>query len=133
MDLALEKKRLLERDAEWAALASEGGDIERILSFWTNDAVVLAPNLPEVKGKDALREYVQGSLQIPGFNITWSSTDATFSPDGNLGYLFSKNVVTMNDPDGRAEITEGRAVTIWRKEPDGEWRCVVDIWNSGAA
>jgi hypothetical protein len=29
MDLARERTRLLERDAEWAALASEGRDVER--------------------------------------------------------------------------------------------------------
>jgi len=42
MDLALERTRLLQRDAEWAAAASEGRDLELVLSFWTDDAVVLA-------------------------------------------------------------------------------------------
>lgn len=133
MDLAAEKKKLLERDAEWAASASEGSDVERILSFWTDDALVVQPGLPPVKGKNALREYVQTSLKIPGFKINWSSNDATFSTDGNLAYMFSSQTVTMHDPDGKSQTTEGRAITIWRKESDGEWRCVVDIWNDGPA
>jgi len=37
---------LLQRDAEWSAAASAGVDIEQILSFWTDDAVVIAPGLP---------------------------------------------------------------------------------------
>ena len=65
MDLALERTRLLQRDAEWAAAASEGRDLELVLSFWTDDAVVLAPGLPAVVGKDALRQYVQGGMEIP--------------------------------------------------------------------
>ncbi len=130
MDLALERTRLLQRDAEWAAVASEGRDLERVLSYWTDDAVVLAPGLPPVAGKDALRQYVQGSMQIPGFRISWTSTDVTLSPDGNLAYMFSQNALTMNAPDGLPATTEGRAVTIWRREPDGEWRCAVDIWNA---
>ncbi len=133
MDLVLEGGRLLQRDAEWAAAASEGRDLERILSFWTDDAVVLAPGLPAVIGKDALRRYVQGSMEIPGFGITWTSTEVTFSPDGNLAYLFSRNAVTMNGPNGTPSTTEGRAVTIWRRETDGEWRCAVDIWNADSA
>jgi len=133
MDLAAEKRRLLQRDAEWAALASEARDVEAILSYWTDDAVVLPPGLPAVAGKPALREYIQGSLQIPGFRITWSSTDVVFSPDGKLAYMFSDNSVTMDGPDGIATTTSGRAVTIWRKEPDGEWRCAVDIWNAPPA
>ncbi|MGH9900230.1 MAG: YybH family protein [Pyrinomonadaceae bacterium] len=129
MGLAAERTRLLRRDAEWAAAASEGLDIERVLSYWTDDAVVLPPGLPAVVGKAALRQYVEGSAQIPGFRITWASTDVSFSPDGNLAYMFSRNAVTMNAPDGSPATTEGRAVTIWRREQDGEWRCAVDIWN----
>jgi ketosteroid isomerase-like protein len=133
MDLSVERTQLLERDAEWAAAASEGRDIERILSYWTEDAVVLPPGLPAVIGKAALRQYVLATLQIPGFQITWSSTEVTFSPDRNLAYMFSQNTVSMNGPDGMPATTKGRAVTIWRREPDGEWRCVVDIWNAEPA
>lgn len=129
-DSSAEKTRLLKRDAEWAAAASEGRDVERILSFWTDDAVVLAPGLPPITGKTALRQYVEASTQIPGFHISWTSTDVTFSPDRQLAYLFSQNAVTMNGPEGRPESTKGRAVTIWRLEADGEWRCAVDIWNA---
>jgi ketosteroid isomerase-like protein len=133
MDLASEKTRLLQRDAEWAAAASAGRDIELILSFWTDDAVVFPPGLPSVIGKAALRQYVEGSMQIPGFKITWASDEVTFSPDGQLAYMFSRNTVTMNAPDGTPSRTEGRAVTIWRRGADGEWRCAVDIWNAAAA
>jgi hypothetical protein len=33
MDLASEKTRLLQRDAEWSAAAADGRDVELILSF----------------------------------------------------------------------------------------------------
>jgi ketosteroid isomerase-like protein len=130
MNLEIEKAKLLERDAEWANVASEGRDVERIISYWTDDAVVMPPGLPAVKGKAALRLYVESSMQIPGFRITWTSTEANFSPDGNLAYIFGRNAVTMNGADGTPITTEGRAVTIWRREPDGQWRCAVDVWNA---
>ena len=133
MDLEEEKVRLLRRDAEWASIASEGRDVEGMLAFWTDDAVVLPPGLPAVVGKAALREYVRASLQIPGFRITWTSTDVQFSPDGNLGYMFSRNAVTTSGPDGKPTTTAGRAVTIWRRDYDGVWRCAVDIWNAEPA
>jgi ketosteroid isomerase-like protein len=133
MDLGSERTRLLRRDAEWAALASDGRDVDAILSYWTDDAVVMPPGFPTVTGKIALREYIQGTLQIPGFNIRWSSSDVAFSPDGNLAYMFNENAVTMNGPDGKPVTSAGRAVTIWRREPDGEWRCAVEMWNAPAA
>lgn len=127
-----EKERLLKRDAEWAEVASEGRDVERILSYWTDDAVVIPPGMPSIEGKDSLRSYVENSMRIPGFKITWKSRDVTLSPDGRLGYMFSLNSITMNDQDGKPVTSEGRAITIWRKETNGEWRCAVDIWNSEA-
>jgi ketosteroid isomerase-like protein len=107
--------------------------VERVLSFWAEDAVVLPPGLPAVVGKEALREYVEGSMRIPGFRITWTTDDVTLSPDGNLAHMFSRNAVTMDGPGGTPQTTEGRAVTIWRREADGEWRCTVDIWNAEPA
>ena len=133
MNIAAEKERLLRRDAEWAEVASEGHDVDRILSYWTDDAVVLPPGLPPFVGKAALRQYVEGSMRIPGFRITWESKDVALSPDGQLAYLFSRNAVTVDGPGGAPMTTAGRAVTIWRLEPDGEWRCAVDIWNAEPA
>jgi ketosteroid isomerase-like protein len=111
-DPSAEAERLLKRDAEWAALASEGRDIDRILSYWTDDAVVLAPGFPPIIGKVALRGYVENSLRIPGFEISWKSSEVHFSPDLKLAYMFSENTVTMNEPDGTPLTTRGRGITI---------------------
>jgi ketosteroid isomerase-like protein len=130
MESAAESRRLLERDAQWAAAAAEGRDVERILEFWTDDALVYPPGLPVVAGKAALRAYVQASLAIPGFHITWTSSDVWLSPDGQLAYLLGQNVVTAPGPSGQLMTSRGRGVTIWRREADDEWRCTVDIWNA---
>jgi ketosteroid isomerase-like protein len=129
MDLERERKRLLQRDADWAALSSSGQDVDRILSFWTEDARVFAPGMPALSGKAALRSYVEGALAIPGFHITWTTSEASLSPDGQLAYLLSTNTVTMAGPEGQPVTTRGRAVTVWRREADDNWRCAVDIWN----
>ena len=130
MNIARERQRLIETDAEWAAVSAEGKDVDRILSFWSDDAKVFAPGLPGFSGKAALRSYVEAALAIPGFHITWTTSDASLSPDGELAYLLSTNAVTMPGPDGQPSTSKGRAVTVWRRESDGEWRCVLDIWNA---
>ena len=129
MNLERERQRVLEQDAEWAAVSSKGQDVDRIVAFWTDDARVFAPGLPAFSGKAALRSYVEGALAISGFHITWSTSEANLSPDGQLAYLLSTNAVTMPGPGGQPVTTNGRAVTVWRREPDGNWRCAVDIWN----
>ena len=133
MDLDAERKKLLQRDADWAALASKGGDVETIASYWTDDAVVLPPGQPAVEGKAALRDYVLKSLRIPGFGITWKTTMAMLSADGSLAYLMGDNRITMQGPGGKPITIVGRALTVWRNEQDGQWRCAIDIWNEPPA
>jgi ketosteroid isomerase-like protein len=129
MDLERERRDLLRRDAEWATLSSEGREVDRILSYWTDDARVYPPGMPVVSGQAALRLYVEGALAIPGFRIHWTSSEATVSPDGRFAYLIGTNAVTLPDAAGKPVTTPGRAVTVWRRETDGQWRCAIDIWN----
>jgi ketosteroid isomerase-like protein len=128
VDIDAERARLLQRDHEWAGAAAEGRDVEHILSFWTDDAVVLPPGLPAFVGKAAARHYVEDNLAIPGFKITWTSTDVNFSADRELAYIFSQEAATINAPNGTPTPIENRAVTIWRRDPDVE--CAV-LWISG--
>ena len=128
-DAAAESAKLLKRDAEWADLAAAGKDIDQIVSYWTDDAVVLPQGQPTAEGKSEIRDFVLNSLRVPGFRIHWVSEGVTFSPDGKLAYMRGANQVTVPGPTGAPMTIPGRGVTIWRLEPDGQWRCVVDIWN----
>lgn len=77
-----------------------------MVGFWADDAVVLAPDQPAVVGKAAIREFVK-----------------------HLGYLVEHNRVTFADSTGARQTHFGKAVTVWRKEASGAWKCIVDTWN----
>jgi ketosteroid isomerase-like protein len=128
-DGAAESKTLLARDAEWARVSSEGKDIDKIVSYWSDDALVIPQGQPVAEGKAAIRAFVTSSLQIPGFKIHWVSEMVRFSPDGKLAYMRSANETMIPGPSGAPMTIPGRAVTVWRRDPDGQWRCVIDIWN----
>jgi ketosteroid isomerase-like protein len=132
-DSAAEADRLLRRDAEWADAAAAGKDVDKIVSYWADDAVVIPQGQPIVEGKAAIRAFVTSSLAIPGFHIHWVSSKVSFSPDGRLAYMQATSEMTEPGPTGAPITLPGRAVTVWRREPDGQWRCVVDIWNDPPA
>ncbi len=132
-DPAAEQTALLKRDAEWASAASAGRDVENIISYWADDTVIFPPGQPVVEGKAAIRAFVTESLKIPGFKIHWVSDSVSFSPDGQLAYMRDLNETTMRGPDGNEMTVHGRGVTVWRRDRDGQWRCVVDIWNEPPA
>jgi uncharacterized protein (TIGR02246 family) len=128
-----EEASLLKRDAEWAEAAASGQDVEKIISYWTDDALVIPPGQPVVEGKAAIRTFVRECLKIPGFRIHWVSENVSFSPDGLMAYMRATNETTIPGPDGKLMTLSGRGITVWRRDPDGQWRCAVDIWNDPPA
>ena len=122
------RSQILQSDADWSR-AAQGRDVDRVLSFWADDAIVMPPGSRAVVGKMAIREFVKKSFQTPGFSISWKTTDVVVSRAGDIAYTTGTNRVTFNGPDGKQIAVEGKAVAVWRREKDGEWKCVIDIWN----
>jgi hypothetical protein len=52
-DPMAEEAKLLRRDTEWADLASAGKDVEKIVSYWSDDAVLIFPGQPVLEDKAA--------------------------------------------------------------------------------
>lgn len=70
-DPPTEAKKLLARDAEWAEAASAGKDVDKIVSYWSDDALVV--HLERPTGRDASDEVVRSFpvlLQLRGVRTT---------------------------------------------------------------
>jgi len=131
-DANAESASLLRRDVEWANLATAGKDVDQIVSYWTDDAVVMEPGQLAVEGKAAIRAFVTSSLQTPGFKIHWVSEKPTFSPDGKMAYMRGADEMTVPGPKGEPVTMHLQGYSVWRKDADGQWRCAVDIATEGA-
>jgi ketosteroid isomerase-like protein len=123
-----ERAALMETSREWARVAASG-DLERTLSFWSDDAIVMPPGQTAVVGKAAIREFIRQMLAVPGFSITWAPEQSSLANDGDVGYLVERNRVTFSEASGTTRVQFGKAVTVWRRDSAGAWKCVVDIWN----
>lgn len=128
-DLATQAQRLMKRDQEWSQLAAAGKDVERTAAFWADDAVIIPQGQPVVEGRAAIHAFVADAFATPGFRISWKSARPVFSPDGRFAYMRGVNTTTMAAADGSPVTLSGRGLTIWRLDTDGQWRCVVDMWN----
>lgn len=117
---------------EWSTSASTDS-IEKTLSYWADDAVVMPPGQPPLKGKAAIRQMIEGTSKIPGFKISWEPLNVFVSQSGDMAYMIEQNQITMNDSLGRSITEHNKVVTVWRKEPDGKWKNVVDMWNTNPA
>jgi ketosteroid isomerase-like protein len=124
-DVSADTRQLMQTSRDWARVTA-GGNVDAIVDYWTDDAVVMIPGLPTFRGKSAIRKYVEQSLKTPGFHISWEPLEAHVSRSGEMGYMLERSSVTMADAKGISTPQQFRALTIWTKGNDGKWRNVVD-------
>jgi ketosteroid isomerase-like protein len=123
------EQTLRDLDDQWSTAAG-AKDLEKTVSFYSADAIVMPPNAPAATTKEAIRKVWQDLLATPGFVIRWRTTKVEVASSGDLACLSGTYELTMNDPSGKPISDQGKYVEVWEKQADGKWKCGTDIWNS---
>jgi len=126
VDKTVEGEKIIQLSKEWSQAAATK-DIEKTLSYWADDAFVMQEGQAPLKGKQAIRQMVEGSFKMPGFSISWEPQSVEVSDNGDMAYLIENSKVSYNDSTGKTITINNKAVSIWRKQADGSWKNVVDI------
>jgi ketosteroid isomerase-like protein len=122
---------ILRSDSSFAAAAA-AHDLEGSVGSLSADAIMFPPDQPPIVGRDAIREYMRESFATPGFSINWTTDTVVVSASGDIAYSYARSRYTFPAPSGKPgaiDTAHGKGVSVWRREPDGRWRTVADIWN----
>ena len=112
----------------WAE-AYNAGDIDRIVTLYAEDAVLMPPDAPAASGHAAMRDFLAAdSAAAKAGGLTMALSENGMGASGNLGWHAGTYVMT--DTTGAAVVT-GKWVETWRKA-DGKWLIIRDIWNNDA-
>ena len=123
------EQALRDADAAWSKAAGSK-DLEKTMSYYSSDAIVLPPNASAATTKEAIRKVWQDLLASPGMVISWKSTKVEVAKSGDLGFVSGTYELTMNDASGKPVNDHGKYVEVWEKKSDGKWKCGTDTWNS---
>jgi uncharacterized protein (TIGR02246 family) len=126
IDIKSEGEKLMQTSREWSQIVSTA-DVEKTLSYWADDAVVMSAGQPILKGKKEIRKMVEESFKTPGFKISWEPQSVEVSQSGDMAYLIEKETMSMNDSTGKTITLHSKGVTVWRKQTDGSWKNVADV------
>lgn len=111
--------KLVETEKSFARTAGEKGTREAFLEFLADDGTVFNPTA--INGKEFWRaRSVSPSL------LSWSPAFADVSSNGVLGYTTGDWEFRPKGKDD-APAAFGQFMTIWRKQPDGNYKAVVDL------
>jgi len=66
VDTKAEEEKIKQTIKDWTQLLTKDS-LEKTLSFWTDDAIMMLPGQPTIQGKKVIREMVKSSRSISGF------------------------------------------------------------------
>jgi uncharacterized protein (TIGR02246 family) len=123
------EQALRDLDAQWSAAAG-AKDLDKTVSYYSAEAIVMPPNASAATTKEAIRSAWKEMLTSPGAAISWKTTKVEVAKSGDLAYVSGTYEETMTDASGKPVKDHGKYVEIFKKQADGTWKVVADIWNS---
>jgi ketosteroid isomerase-like protein len=124
---AADQKAIRDGEVAWAA---EWGakDLDKIVSHYADDASLMVPDAPLMKGKDAIRTGIQGILTDKNVALTFTTSSLELSKGADLAYTQGTYSMTASNPrTKKPETARGEYVTVYKKQATGNWKAVQDI------
>jgi ketosteroid isomerase-like protein len=126
---AADEAAIRKADTEWLKVG-QAKQVDDWLGFYSDDAVVLPPNETTATTKDQIRKTVSELLGLPGLTIDWQLTKVDVARSGDLGYGYGTYKIDFKDPKSGSGSDHGKILEVWKKQADGNWKCVADTWSS---
>lgn len=117
------EQALRDVDAQWSAAAG-AKDLDKTVSYYSNDAIVMPPNATAKTTKDAIRALWKDLIESVT-SVSWTATKVEMAKSGDMACLTGTYEMTMKD----GTKDRGKYCEVWEKK-GGNWKCGTDIFNS---
>jgi ketosteroid isomerase-like protein len=129
-DMEKVKEQLEEINMEFTK-ANIDGDLEKIYSYYSDDAVFMPNYGPMAKGKSKMiqeeKEMRDSGFKIHSFNLNTMEVWGC----GNMVYETGTYGISLTLPGmGNPVPDNGKYLTVWQKDSDGSLKIKYDIWNT---
>ena len=102
------------------------GDLDGLMTLYTEDAVVALHGRPALRGVEQVRNFF-----APGMGksrVTFAIDIEEIQVHGDTAHLLSKYYLTAEPRDGGDVYRDaGRSLLIYKRSPDNEWKLYLDI------
>ncbi len=118
--------RIRETDSLFSDLADRTGTANAFASYVAAYGVVFdSPAL--VVGPSAVRAYF--AARSTGTSLTWRPVFQGAANSQDLGFTVGEYIATGRGASGAAVQRFGKYLTVWQRQPNGDWKFVVDGGN----
>lgn len=119
--------RKIDEATQAAMDAAVAKDFAAWAALFLDDSAVYPPNEPAVTGRAAIRAWMEKLPPITEFKLNNVKVEGR----EDLAYVLGTYTMTMAPPGAPGPIKDsGKFVTVLRRQGDGRWLVVVDMFSS---
>ena len=108
--------------------AVEAGDVEAVIALFSEDVIIMPNSGALNRGKEAAAAMWRRNAPY-NFRIKDLQTvELTIS--GDIAYKVNDYYWSVQLEGQERRWHKTKNIHVWRKQPDGNWRLHVDIWNA---
>jgi ketosteroid isomerase-like protein len=105
------------------------GEIDAMVDgFYAEDARLLPPDQPTLEGREALREFWKEAPRQGLMHLELKPREVAGS--GDLAYERGEFARRLRPRHGHPFKDVGKYLVVYRRQPDGRYRAIVEIFNS---
>jgi ketosteroid isomerase-like protein len=126
-EISGDAKALAQLDDAWSASAGQR-DLAKLLSFYAPDAVAYPPGGAAASTPADIRKVWEG-ITDPNYSLAWEAKHAAIAASGDIGFTSGTFKESTKAADGKVANATGKFLCVWKKQKDGSWKAVHDMWN----
>ncbi|HYK43952.1 MAG TPA: DUF4440 domain-containing protein [Parafilimonas sp.] len=119
-------EEIIQTDRAMSDEAAKNGFFKTLLSYADDSVVKPQEGMAPVIGKTALQKFWSSRTDFK--ELTWEPFKAEASKSGDIGYTLGNWKLVTKDT-----TMYGNYYTIWKKQPGGKWKFLVDGGNNTPA
>jgi ketosteroid isomerase-like protein len=98
--------------------------VQDAVDLYDAEAITMGPAMPPAHGPAEIRAMWQKLFAQPNFRVTWKTERIVITDAGKIA-------AATGTWSGAGETDAGPFLAVWRKQPDGKWKVLIDsAWFS---
>jgi uncharacterized protein (TIGR02246 family) len=122
---AADESAIRAADADWAK-AADAKDLEKCMSYYADDAILISPGNPAIVGKDNIRKIIERLLAVPNMQLNIAVLSVEVARSGDLALDRGSVGATIPGKRGSSSTQTSLYALTWKKDSDGSWKIAAD-------
>lgn len=123
------KEEVIENDIAFSNRSVQIGYIKAFIEYGDDNLIKLNPRRFASFGKKQLIEDAQKDSSTGGTVLTWKPLHVVVADAGDMASAFGDWSMKVQLPNKKDTVFQGNYITIWKKQPDGLWKFILDGGN----